>query len=249
MQVLIIEDEVRAASQLNKRLQEVGFPYELLGIIDTVIDAVHWFQNNAVPDLVFMDIQLADGISFEIFEKTTVQAPIIFTTAFDEYAIQAFKVNSIDYLLKPIKKTDLEMALDKFSKLNAPNVVPQQVQDLLKSLQSQPKRAGILAKEGKGFVQLPVSELLYAYSEDSVTFGVTAKKRYLIDEGIDELFQTLDTREFFKINRGQIIAKRAVKKIHPYFNHRLMLTMEHSRDLQFVVSRPKTPDFKIWMNT
>lgn len=249
MQLLIIEDEVRAARQLQKRLQEVNFSYELLEIIDTVVDAVYWFQNNDSPDLVFMDIQLADGISFEIFEKTTVNAPIIFTTAFDEYAIQAFKVNSIDYLLKPIKKTDLEMALDKFSKSNALKVAPQQVQELLKSLRSQPKRAGILAKEGKGFVQLPVSELLYAYSEDSVTFGVTAQKRCIIDEGIDELFQTLDPHDFFKINRGQIVAKKAITKIHPYFNHRLILTLQHSRDHQFVVSRPKTPDFKLWMNT
>ena len=249
MQVLIIEDEARAASQLQKRLQEVGFSYELLGVLDTVVDAVHWFQNNHPPNLVFMDVQLADGISFEIFEKTIVNAPIIFTTAFDEYAIQAFKVNSIDYLLKPIKKIDLEMALDKFSNINRQTVSPRQVQELLKSLQSQPKRTSILAKEGKGFVRLPISELLYVYSEDGVTFGVTDQKRCIVDEGIDELFQTLDIQEFFKINRGQIVAKKAIEKIHPYFNHRLILTLQHARDLQFIVSRPKTPDFKGWMNT
>ncbi|MEO0571629.1 MAG: LytTR family DNA-binding domain-containing protein [Bacteroidota bacterium] len=249
MRLLIIEDEVRAASQLQKRLQEVAFSYELLGIIDTIVDAVYWFQNNDAPDLVFMDIQLADGISFEIFDKATVNAPIIFTTAFDEYAIQAFKVNSIDYLLKPIKKTDLEMSLDKFSKIKRQTVSSQQVEELLRSLQSPPKRVSILAKEGKGFVQLPISELLYAYTEDTVTFGITAQKRYIIDEGIDELFRTLDSYDFFKINRGQIVAKRAIEKMHPYFNHRLLLTLSHSRGLQFIVSRPKTPDFKIWMNT
>lgn len=249
MKVLIIEDEVRAARQLQKRLQEVNFSYELLGVIDTVIDAVQWFQNNASPNLVFMDIQLADGISFEIFKKTTVNAPIIFTTAFDEYAIRAFKVNSIDYLLKPIKNVDLELALMKFSKSNLQKAVPQQVQELLNSLQSQAKRSSILIKEGQGFVQLPVSELLYAYSEDGVTFGVTDQKRCIIDEGIHELFQSLDSSVFFKISRGQIVAKRAIERIHPYFNHRLILTLKHSRDQQFIVSRPKTPKFKAWMNT
>ncbi|MEH0154085.1 response regulator [Limibacter armeniacum] len=118
MKTLIIEDEIRAVNQLQLLLKDCDFTFELLEIIDTVEDAVVWFQQNETPDLVFMDIQLADGLSFEIFQKTTVVAPIIFTTAFDQYAIQAFKVNSVDYLLKPIQKDDLNTALDKFIQSN-----------------------------------------------------------------------------------------------------------------------------------
>ncbi|WP_108869108.1 LytR/AlgR family response regulator transcription factor [Aquimarina aquimarini] len=123
MKILIIEDEPRAASQLERMLKACNFDYELLGIIDTVEDAVLWFQKNTTLDLVFMDIQLADGLSFEIFHKTEVTAPIIFITAFDQYAIQAFKVNSVDYLLKPIQKDDLNTALDKFLKSNTSTAI------------------------------------------------------------------------------------------------------------------------------
>ncbi|MEM0933574.1 MAG: response regulator, partial [Bacteroidota bacterium] len=120
MQVLIIEDEVRAANQLQKLLQNVQFDYQLLGVLDTIEESVDWFKNNKAPDLVFMDIQLADGLSFEIFQKVQIQCPIIFTTAFDQYAIRAFKVNSVDYLLKPVQQEDLQQALDKFKRSNQP---------------------------------------------------------------------------------------------------------------------------------
>ena len=249
MKILIIEDEMRAARQLQKLLQEVDFSYELLAILDTVVDAAQWFKQHPTPDLVFMDIQLADGISFEIFETTTVETPIIFTTAFDAYAIQAFQVNSIDYLLKPIKIDDLKRALDKFSKSNAPIVPSQQLKELLKGFQTPKERSGILVKEGQGFTQIAIEELLYVYSEDSLTFGVTTQKRFIIDERIDALFKTLNPAQFFRINRGQIVSRKAIKKIHSYFNHRLMLTLEHARDQEFIVSRPKTKEFKVWANS
>lgn len=249
MHILIIEDEPRAADQLQRMLKTCSFDFQLLGIIDTVEEAVRWFQEHNAPDLVFMDIQLADGLSFEIFQKTTVEAPIIFTTAFDQYAIQAFKVNSIDYLLKPIQKDDLGLALDKFVKSNtSATIAPAVLKQLLGSLQITPKREGILVKEGNGFVQIKISELLYCYSEDSVTFGVTAGKRFIIEETLDELFGSLDQNKFYKINRGQIVSKTSIQKIAPYFNHRVKLSISNSRDQEFIVSRPKTSDFKKWMN-
>ncbi len=249
MRVLIIEDEQRAASQLQRMLHTCGFEFQLLGIIDTVEDAVQWFQENTPPDLAFMDIQLADGLSFEIFQKTEVSAPIIFTTAFDQYAIQAFKVNSVDYLLKPIQKDDLSTALDKFTKSSTPaTLTPSVLQQLLGSLQVTSKREGLLVKEGSGFVQIKISELLYCYSEDSITFGVTAGKRFIIDETIDELFGSLDQNAFYRINRGQIVAKTSIQKIDPYFNHRVKLSVANPRDQEFIVSRPKTAEFKEWMN-
>lgn len=249
MEILIIEDETRAASQLERMLKTCGIDYELLGIIDSVEDAVVWFQKNTAPDLVFMDIQLADGLSFEIFQKIDIDIPIIFTTAFDQYAIQAFKVNSVDYLLKPIQQDDLNKALDKFKKSNKPNSIdPSVLKQLLGSMQMSPEREGILVKEGSGFVQIKISELLYCYSEDSITFGITSGKRLIIEETMDELFSSLDQNKFYRINRGQIVAKTSIQKIDPYFNHRVKLSVANPRDQEFIVSRPKTSDFKEWMN-
>ncbi|WP_299215532.1 LytTR family DNA-binding domain-containing protein [uncultured Aquimarina sp.] len=251
MQVLIIEDEPRAANQLQSKLASCNFEYQLLDIIDTVEDAVEWFQKNTAPDLVFMDIQLADGLSFEIFQKTDVDVPIIFTTAFDQYAIQAFKVNSIDYLLKPIQQDELDNALNKFTKSNRqPTVDPSILKKLLDSMQIVTNsRTGILVKEGNGFVQIKISDLLYIYSQDSITFGVTSNKRYIIDETMDQLFNSLDSNQFYRINRGQIISKNSIQKIDSYFNHRVKLSISNSRDQEFIVSRQKTNDFKEWLNS
>ncbi|XLS27396.1 LytR/AlgR family response regulator transcription factor [Flavobacteriaceae bacterium M23B6Z8] len=250
MKILIVEDEPRAANQLQNLLNKSSFDFEILTIIDSVEETVSWFQQNRNPDLVFMDIQLADGLSFEIFQKTEVTAPIIFTTAFDQYAIQAFKVNSIDYLLKPVKQNELDAALTKFSNSQdlSHRLAPTILNELLNSMQTPQQRSGILVKEGSGFVQIRVSELLYVYSQDSITFGVTQHKRYIIDETIDQLFDSLDHTKFYRINRGQIISKFAIEKIAPYFNHRVKLSLSNPRDQEFIVSRKKTSDFKDWLN-
>ncbi|WP_106794219.1 LytTR family DNA-binding domain-containing protein [Aquimarina sp. Aq78] len=249
MQILIIEDEPRAANQLQNLLNKSILDFQLLDIIDSVEDAVLWFKKNTTPDLVFMDIQLADGLSFEIFQKVEIEAPIIFTTAFDQYAIQAFKVNSIDYLLKPIQQNELDTALNKFVKSNKSNAIePTILKELLNSMQTPHKRSGILVKEGSGFVQIRTSELLYVYSQDSITFGVTHNKRYIIDETMDQLFDSLDATKFYRINRGQIISKISIQKIDTYFNHRVKLSISNPRDQEFIVSRQKTSDFKEWMN-
>ncbi|MEL6916845.1 MAG: LytTR family DNA-binding domain-containing protein [Bacteroidota bacterium] len=249
MRILIIEDEPRAANQLQNMLKACGFNYQLLDIIDTIEDAVAWFQNHPLPELIFMDIQLADGLSFEIFQKIEVEAPIIFTTAFDRYALQAFKVNSVDYLLKPIQKEDLDAALEKFTKSTKSTLSPAILKQLLSTMQTNTKRGGILVKEGSGFVQVRISDFIYFFSEESITFGITSNKRYIVDETIDQLFHTLDKDEFYRINRGQIVAKNSIQKIEPYFNHRVKLLVINPRDQEFIVSRQKTPDFKEWMNT
>lgn len=249
MEILIVEDEPRAANQLQKMLDKCSFRYMLLDILDTVEDAVLWFQKNETPDLVFMDIQLADGLSFEIFQKVEIGAPIIFTTAFDQYAIQAFKVNSVDYLLKPIQKEDLDAALNKFTKANKPASIDSDIlKQLLGSIQKPKTRSGILVKDGSGFIQINISHFLYFYSEDSITFGITKDKRFIIEETIDQLYASLDQDEYYKINRGQIVTKRSIVKIDPYFNHRVKLTVSNPRDQEFIVSRQKTSEFKGWMN-
>ena len=249
MQILIIEDEPRAANQLQNLLKLLEFEHEVLEILDTIEDSVSWFKANPAPELVFMDIQLADGLSFEIFQKVEVQCPIIFTTAFDQYAIRAFKVNSVDYLLKPIQENDLQQALDKFLSSKKPSSLdPAMLKSFLADLQGVERREGILVKEGDGFAQLRISDLLYVYSEDSVSFGVTAHKRVIIDETLDQLHPTLNHAQFFRINRSQIVAKSAILKIDRYFNHRLKLSVVDDRGQEFIVSRPKTSEFKEWLN-
>ena len=250
-QVLIIEDESRAANQLQNMLKACKFDYQLLNIIDTIEDATLWFENNPAPDLIFMDIQLADGLSFEIFQKTEITAPIIFTTAFDQYAIRAFKVNSIDYLLKPIQKEELNNALNQFIKSRqSVTVAPDILKQLLNSMQNTiSERQGILVKEGNGFIQVKISQFLYFYSQESITFGITNTNRYIIEETVDQLFNSLSQNHFYKINRGQIINKNAIQKANSYFNHRLKLSVLNARDQEFIVSRQKVSDFKNWMNS
>ncbi len=250
MEILIIEDEQRAARQLDKLLKNSSFDFQILSVIDSVEEAVLWFKDNPYPDLIFMDIQLADGLSFEIFHKIEINVPIIFTTAFDQYAIRAFKVNSIDYLLKPIQQEDLNNALNKFNKSKPEVIEPLVLKELLNSLQTSKRRKGILVKEGNSFIQIQTSELAYIYSQTSITFGITLdNRRFIIDETLDNLFDSLELSEFYRINRGQIVMRYAIKKIEPYFNHRLKLQILNSRDLEFVVSRQKTTDFKEWLNS
>ncbi len=249
MQILIIEDEARAANQLQSLLSGLDFNYELLEVIDTVEESVLWLQNHKSPDLIFMDIQLADGLSFEIFQKVHTDCPIIFTTAFDQYAIRAFRVNSIDYLLKPIQEADLNRALEKLrrSKKELTHTVDI-LNSLMNDLQKPKTRSGILVKDGDGFIQIRMDELVYIYSEESITFGVTQTKRVIIDETLDQLISTMDAKEFYQINRGQIVAKKAIQKIDKYFNHRLKLVIQRAGEKEFIVSRQKTNAFKSWLN-
>lgn len=249
MKLLIIEDEPRAARQLQTLIQNTGYAYEVLEVLDSVEGVVAYLQNPPGIDLIFMDIQLADGLSFEIFQKVQVKTPIIFTTAFDEYALQAFKVNSIDYLLKPIQQGHLNAALSKF-KSNQSLQIPSQAlfSKLLNEMQQQNFRKGILVKEGKSMVQQQIDNFLYFFSDASITYGVTATKRYIVEESLDQLFASLDPSQFFKINRGQVLAKSAIQKIDPYFNHRVKVSLMVPAEEDFIVSRARTTEFKNWLN-
>lgn len=249
MKVLIIEDEPRAANQMKRMLSTCAPEALILQVLDTVEDSKAWLSREHHADLIFMDIQLADGISFEIFETIQVDTPIIFTTAFDQYAIQAFRVNSLDYLLKPIQEVDLNRALDKFRKSQTPVLNRDILQQLMITMQPTKKRSSVLVKDGSGHISLSIADILYLYSEDSITFAVTASKRYIVEETIDQFYATLDAGLFMKINRGQVVSRSAVVKIEPYFNHRVKLQVQNPRDQEFVVSRPKSSEFKTWMNS
>lgn len=252
MKILIIEDEYHAQKYLSNLLKEVIPSAQILDMLDSVEDAVDWFKNNAAPDLIFMDIQLADGLSFSIFKKVEVNAPVIFTTAFDQYTLQAFKVNSVDYLLKPIDEIDLKKAIDKYHQIYDNNKSYNQ-DSLLKVINSfQQKdnfRQRFLIKQGKDFIYLPVKEIAYLYSTDGMTFIMDInKKRHLIDTTLDNVEKELNPKNFYRISRKQIIHIQAVAKIFSYFNHRLKLDLKPESKVEAIVSRERVKDFKAWLD-
>jgi DNA-binding LytR/AlgR family response regulator len=254
MKVLIIEDEAPAFRRLEKLLEQVDPKIEILEVFDTVEDSVEWIQNpDAKPDLIFMDIQLSDGISFEIFEKTKVQYPVIFTTAFDEYMLKAFKVNSIDYLLKPIKKEDLAQGLSKFRSLrNAFNHTAAEVDlnEVIQSIRLDDKKykSRFLVKLGDKLISVETSDIAYFYLHHAVVHLVTRSgKNYLMDYNLDELAQQLDPEIFYRINRQYLAHFSAITTVHKYHKGKLLVDLNPERDEQVVVSAEKAADFKSWL--
>ena len=252
MKILIIEDEYHAQKYLANLLKTILPEVQILEMLDSVEDAVDWFNNNAAPDLIFMDIQLADGLSFTIFKKVEVNAPVIFTTAFDQYTLQAFKVNSVDYLLKPIDEEDLQKAVDKYQQVYAADTTFNQ-ESLLKVLHSfQQKenfRQRFLIKQGKDFIYLPVEEIAYLYSNDGMTFIMDIhKKRHLLDTTLDKIEKELNPKKCYRISRKQIVHIQSVAKIFTYFNHRLKLELKPASKVEAIVSRERVKAFKAWLD-
>ncbi|MBN7809646.1 response regulator transcription factor [Algoriphagus sp. H41] len=249
MKILIIEDEKPAATRLE-RLLAGHFPEVHFGEnLDTVTKALRWFGENAAPDLIFCDIQLADGISFEIFEKVNVSAPVIFTTAYDQYAIRAFQVNAIDYLLKPIDPVDLERAVDKFK---SRQVKPVLDLDLLKGL-LQPERKvfknRFLVRFGEKIQSVPVEEVAFFHSEERVTFLQTfAGKKYVLDSTLEQVESQVDPALFFRLNRKYLAKVDAVEEVLTYSNSRLKVKLSNCADHDILVSREKVGDLKGWLD-
>lgn len=250
MNILIIEDEINAFEYLRSMLKKIDPNVNILAHIDSVEDSVNWLHQNPQPELIFMDIQLADGLCFEVFNYVEVKSPIIFTTAFDQYAIEAFKVNSIDYLLKPIIPEDLRKAIEKYRLRRVSQEVnySQQIQSAFSTLNKQTKHR-CLVKRGNHFEFIEVSEIAFVHSESSITFLYTFDgKRHLYNNTVEGLMKNLDETLFFQISRHQIININAVQKIHPYFNQRLKLELNIPSELEFLVSRSKLTPFKDWID-
>jgi DNA-binding LytR/AlgR family response regulator len=250
MKVLIIEDEAPAARRLTALVKEIRPQAEILGQIDSVETAIEWCNNNPLPDLAFMDIQLADGLSFDIFEAVPVKCPVIFTTAYDEYAIKAFKVNSIDYLLKPIDKDELAKALDKFDELiQQPNAGPINISELVKSFGADKFKSRFLVKQGQRLIPVGTDEIAYFFAEDKVVFMVThAGNKYVVDYTIEQLENQLSPEKFFRANRKIITSLPAVKDIHISFNGKLKIYLKPDfGNEEIFVSRERSPDFKTWL--
>ena len=246
--ILIIEDENPAARRLVKLIKEILPESEIFGNPDTVTSAVEWLENNPQPDLIFLDIQLADGISFEIFEHIKVTCPIIFCTAFDQYAIKAFKLNSIDYLLKPVDPQELRHALGKFqSGRKVPEITLDQIKSLLHPVQKVYKNR-FLVKVGERIQTVAVDEIAYFYSEEKVTLLMTAKgKKYIVEYTLDEVETSLNPEVFFRLNRKYIASVHAIKAVFTYSNSRLKIQLEQSTDNDILVSREKVQLFKNWL--
>jgi DNA-binding LytR/AlgR family response regulator len=248
--ILIIEDERLAAEKLERLILLARPDWQIIGTIETVEHAVKWLATNSAPDLIMMDIQLSDGISFEIFEQVKVAVPVIFTTAYDEYAIRAFKVNSIDYLLKPIDPASLEAALKKFEQLVstlAQQAIPYET--FLKFHESVSKKR-FLVKVGPAYISVATNNVELFYISERSTFIRTFEgKNYGIDFSLDQVQQHVDPAKFFRINRNFLVNIEAVSKLVTYSSSRLKLVLASgfkSNDL--IVSREKTGEFKRWMD-
>ncbi len=261
MNVLIVEDEDLAVRKIRKLLLDIDPSLNIAGVTASIEETVAYLsdtETNETLDLIFMDIELADGQSFEIFDQVEVKSTVIFTTSYDEYALQAFKVNSIDYLLKPIQKEDLERSLKKFRDLAARRTPAEpgsattiNLNKLLRELQiQQPKehRRRFLVRQGQRLLSIEVNEIAFFYTEERFSFFKTwQNQKFLVDYTLDELAEALDPVQFFRVNRGLIITHNAIEQIQPYFGNRLALTLRPTFEKEALVSREKVADFKVFM--
>lgn len=250
MKILIVEDEDLAVKKLQKTLELVNPDAQVVGFADSIKSAVEWLQDNPQPDLILMDIELADGQSFEIFNLVDVKSPVIFTTSYDEFALKAFKVNSVDYLLKPIQKEELKAALDKFQKMKTGADVNLDVlvKELQQKLQPKEYRKRFLVKHGQKLVSVEIGEIAYFYSDGRLNFfKTTDNRKFVVDYTMDELEEMLDPEEYFRISRSFFVSVSSIDKIDDYFGNRLILALKPSVDKEALVSREKVTDFKKWM--
>lgn len=253
MKILIIEDEELAVKKLQKTLETVDATATVTGITDSIQSSVEWLQQNPTPDLILMDIELSDGQSFEIFNLTEVKCPVIFTTSYDEYALKAFKVNSVDYLLKPVQKDELQAAITKFKKMQpgatkADISIDNLVKELQQKLQPKEFRKRFLVKLAQKLVSIEVNDIAFFYSDGRLNFFKTHDNRkFVVDYTMDELEDMLDPSKFYRISRSFYVSINSVEKIDDYFGNRLILGLKPAVDKEALVSREKVTDFKKWM--
>lgn len=249
MKVVVVEDEIIAAQALSRLIQEIRPDFEIVAILQTIEESIEWFGANALPELVFMDIHLADGFSFEIFDKIQISCPIIFTTAYNEYALEAFEVNSIDYLLKPISKKRLTQALDKFGNFSYRKDNSQLLVELFSKLNEQqfPSKSHFLIPHKDKLIPLAVSDIAYLVAELKVARVVCHNNQsYPLDYSLEELMKHLDPKLFFRINRQYIVAHKAINDMSIWFGGKLSLNLSVPTPERIMVSKAKVPEFKAW---
>ncbi|MBE7645883.1 response regulator [Tenacibaculum finnmarkense genomovar ulcerans] len=251
MNVIIIEDEKPAARRLKRMLSE--FNIEAQTMLHSVEESINWFQNNKHPDLIFLDIQLSDGLSFEIFEEIEVKSAIIFTTAYDQYALKAFKLNSIDYLLKPLDQDELKVAVDKFKehqpKKSDVKVNIDAIRKLLINPVDRKFKKRFTIKVGQHIKIIPIDQIVCLYSENKATYiHINTNRNYLIDNSLEHWEEHLNPEYFFRVNRTFIIHINAIKDIISYTNSRLQLMLHFYDESEIIVSRERVKTFKNWID-
>lgn len=250
MNAIIIEDEKAAVRNLTTLLADEIPELKIIAVLDSIKDSLEWFEMNECPELVFMDIHLADGSAFEIFKYADIKCPVIFTTAYDEYALKAFKVNSLDYLLKPIGKQDIRKALDKLKSFS--NIGQQPFADYKGIIDSLLTKTSfrthfLVPVKGDKLLPMPVKDILYFYIREGIVKAVTADgKEYSFSLAMDELVESLDPAEFFRINRQYLISRNSIKDMDLWFNNRLSVNLKRNQTEKILVSKAKVQEFKEW---
>ncbi|WP_430467767.1 LytR/AlgR family response regulator transcription factor [Winogradskyella ouciana] len=250
MNIIIIEDEKPSARRLQRMLKSLDVEAETM--LHSVEESIEWFQNNEHPDLIFLDIQLSDGLSFEIFEAIDINSAVIFTTAYDEYALQAFKLNSIDYLLKPIDEDDLKKAVEKFKRRTPQKQsVTLDFNDIKKLLVNPIEREykkRFSVKVGQHLKLINIDDIECIYSENKGTYVFTNEGRnYLLDLTLDQLEDELEPHVFYRVSRKFYVNINAIKDIISYTNSRLQIKLNHYKEQEIIVARERVKDFKNWL--
>jgi DNA-binding LytR/AlgR family response regulator len=252
MNILVIEDEKISSDRIKKIVENISSENRVIAQIYSVAEGLEWFEENQEPDLIFSDIQLGDGTSFEIFEDNQVEAPIIFMTAYNQYAIDAFKLNSIDYLLKPIRKADLINSIEKFKKLIKRNVNKPHFKKLLNEIMGEEKNKTeeahqkFLIKKGTTMIPIFAEEIALFFADKSTTYILTKDgKKYILDHSLDTLEQMLGNN-YFRISRQFIVPDYSIVKIHQYIGNRLLIDLKIKTPFDVIVSRRKVKEFKNW---
>ncbi len=255
MKVLIVEDEPFAQQELKRLLSASGYAIEIAGCTDSIEETIDWLKNNRLPDLIFLDIQLSDGLSFEIFRHNKIMCPVIFTTAYDEYSIRAFRLNSIDYLLKPVKPEELKAALDKFEDIRKTYSQGTQsaidfsrLEQLLKPALSDYKTR-FLVRIGDQIKHIDVQDIAWFLAEENVVFLTTkSNHRYIIEYTLDQIATLVDPRFFTRINRSYIAHISSIAKVSRHFNGRLLTELTPAAAEPVYVSRARVKDFIDWLD-
>lgn len=255
MRTLIIEDEWAAVSNLKAILSDIAPQCEVVETLDSIVESIKWLHENPMPELIFMDIHLADGSAFEVFDYVTITCPIIFTTAYDEYALSAFRVNSIDYLLKPIGEKEIKRAMDKLALLTSSPTPPQAdtppLVELIRSMQrpKQFRNYFLIPSKGSKLLPLPTESIYCFYIDNGVVKAITqANESFVIPHTLDDLSDSLHPQQFFRANRQFIIAKAAVVDIDYWFNGRLSINLKVDVKEKILVTKARVNEFKEWFS-
>ena len=253
MKIVIVEDELAASENLSYMLKRINPDIEVLAVLDSVRKSVEYFSTTTKAELVFMDIHLADGLSFEIFDQVQITIPVIFTTAYDQYALKAFKVNSIDYLLKPIDEDELAKSLTQFEVQSqiesSPNVQMEGLLNLIKT-KNKTYKTTFLVNLRDQLIPIKIENIAYLYIDTGIVKGITKEnKAYTLDKKIEDLENELDPAYFYRVNRQFIVHKEAIANIKYYFNGKLILNVSPIFNEQIVVSKAKSTAFKRWVNS